>query len=144
MKNLSGGAYTSVAGTLSSTNAYLTLSSTNATFGTIAAGGTASNAYTQLYLSLASTTPAATSLPLSLALRDSIGNTQTLALTVFCLPQLNSSSVAPRLSAPGSTTTITASLRGANYQLTGTEDEMSLSIQQFRKQDPGLIDTRME
>ena len=45
MKNLSGGAYTSVAGTLSSTNAYLTLSSTNSTFGTIAAGGTASNAY---------------------------------------------------------------------------------------------------
>jgi hypothetical protein len=117
---LSAGAYAGVTGGLSSTNTYLTLNATNATFGTIPAGGMASNAYTQLYLSLASSTPTATLLPLSLAMRDSSGNTQRLDFALFCTPQLDSASVSPQICVPGTNVTITASFRGANYALDET------------------------
>jgi hypothetical protein len=116
LRNLSGAPYSSVSGVLSSTNATVSLTYTNATFGTIPAGGTAANSQYDLRLNVGSSTPPGTLLPLSLAVRDGSGNTQTVTFAIFCIPQLNAGSVNPRLSATGSNVTITATFRDGSYQ----------------------------
>lgn len=96
---------------LATTSAFIRVTASNTTFGTIPPGETTNNARYNLELTMATNAPTGVQYPFTLALSDGDGNNVTLVFNLACIAQLSYLDVAPRTNSPGGLATFTAYFR---------------------------------